>query len=397
MQRRSFLAASSALLASGFVPADEVKPRRKVAVIGHTGRGNFGHGLDTVWLKLPETEILAVSDGNPEGLAKQKKILKIDRGYTDYRQMLQEVQPEFVSVCPRHMDQHHDMSMAAIEAGVKGLYVEKPFCRTPAEADSLLAAAEKSGAKIAVAHRNRYHPALKQIDALIESGQLGKLLQIRGRGKGDRRGGDEDAWVLGTHVFNLFEYFAGSITSCSAVMLKDGQHVTAKDIKPGAEGLGLLAANEVHARYETTSGVFAYYDSIANDGTAGNAYCLQLIGSKGTVTLHIDRRPVAHFTAGNPYDPANSPRTWQPITTSGVGEPEPRSELVEEVYNHVVAVRDLIDACDNNRPPLCNGHAAAATVEMTCAIFESHRLGGKTVDLPLRQRQHPLELMLSEK
>ncbi|MFN5897235.1 MAG: gfo/Idh/MocA family oxidoreductase, partial [Planctomyces sp.] len=26
----------------------------RVAVIGHTGRGNYGHGLDTMWQQIPE-------------------------------------------------------------------------------------------------------------------------------------------------------------------------------------------------------------------------------------------------------------------------------------------------------------------------------------------------------
>ena len=35
-----------------------------MGVIGHTGRGNYGHGLDTVWQKLPDTEIEAVADAH---------------------------------------------------------------------------------------------------------------------------------------------------------------------------------------------------------------------------------------------------------------------------------------------------------------------------------------------
>ncbi len=389
MKRRSFLAASSVIAASGM--AQDVKPKRRVAVIGHTGRGNYGHGLDTVWQRFPEAEIVAVADADQPGLARELKKLGVERGYSDYQKMLAEVKPEFVSVAPRHADQHYDMALAAIEAGAKGLYVEKPFCRTPAEADSLIAACEKHGARIAVAHRNRYHPALAQIDKLIEDGELGKLLQIRGRGKGDRRGGDEDLWVLGGHVLNLVEYFAGRAKSCSAIMLKDGRQITAADVKPGAEGLGPLAANEVHARYETEKGIVAYYDSIANDDTNGQAYCMQLIGSRGTVTLHIDRDPLAHFTPGNPYRPTTEPRRWIPITTSGVGVPEDHKDKVAEVYNHVLGVRDLIDACDNGRQPLCDVHAGAATVEMICAVFESHRQGGKTVALPLKERENALQ------
>ncbi|MDA9859055.1 Gfo/Idh/MocA family oxidoreductase [Rubripirellula sp.] len=392
MQRRSFLAASALWLANSTYGIErDTTAQRRVAVIGHTGRGNYGHGLDVVWKRIPEAQIVAVADGNAAGLAKELKKLGVDQGYTDFRKMLAEVKPEFVSVAPRHADQHHDMALAAIESGVKGLYVEKPFCRTPAEADSLIAACKEHHAKLAVAHRNRYHPTLAQIDKVIDSGELGKLLQIRGRGKGDRRGGGEDLWVLGSHILNLIHYFAGAPTSCSATMLLNGKPVSARDVQPGAEGLGPLAANELHARYETKKGIVAYYDSIANDDTGGNAYCLQLIGSKGIVTLHIDRDPVAHLTPGNPFHPTSTPRPWIPITTAGVGMPESQPEKVAEVHNHVLAVRDLIEAVDRDREPLCGVHDGALTVEMICAVFESHRQGGKSVQFPLQERGNALE------
>ena len=388
MKRRTFLTLASLATASGF--AQKPRSKRAVAVIGHTGRGNYGHGLDTVWQQIPDVEIVAVADGNESGLSAALKKLGVRNGYTDYRRMLVESKPQYVAVAPRHVDQHHDMAIAAIEAGAKGLYVEKPFCRTPAEADSLIAVCARHGAKIAVAHRNRYHPTLKQIDKLIERGDLGKLLEIRGRGKGDRRGGGEDLWVLGGHVMNLIHYFAGRPKSCSAIMLQDGDLVTASDVKTGAEGLGPLAANEVHARYETENGVIARYDSIANDGTEGKAYCLQLVGSGGVVTIHIDRDPLAHFSPGNPYQPSSKPRPWIPITTAGIGTPENRRDAVSNVHNHVLAVRDLIDACDSANQPLCDANAGALTVEMICAVFESHRLEGQAVRFPLRERENAL-------
>lgn len=390
MKRRSFLAAVSSTTIAPVFSAPLAK--RKVAVIGHTGRGNYGHGLDTVWKKIPEAEIVGVADANAKGLSKELKRLGVEKGYADYRKMLTELRPEFVSVCPRHADQHHDMALAAIEAGAKGLYVEKPFCRSPAEADSLIAASQKHGTTIAVAHRNRYHPALSQVDKLIKSGQLGKLLSIRGRGKGDRRGGDEDLWVLGGHIFNLVQYFAGDPVSCSAILLKDGRRVTASDVRPGAEGLGPLAANEVHVRYETESGVTAFYDSIANDGTAGS-YCMELIGSQGTVIWHIDADPVAHFVPGSRFARRKEPQAWIPISTVGTGTPENRPNVVADVHNHAIAVRDLIDACDNGRPPLCDIHAGATTVEMICGAFESHRHGGAIIDFPLTERRNALSLL----
>ena len=180
MNRRTFLAAGTAAAATSVLAKNP--PRKlRVVVIGHTGRGNYGHGLDTVWLKVPGTEIVAVADPHENGLANARKKLQVVQGFADYRKMLREAKPDIVAVCPRHADHHHDMALAAIEAGARGIYIEKPFVRTPAEVDSLSTACKKHGTKIAIAHRNRWHPMLAVIDQFIADGQLGKLLEIRAR------------------------------------------------------------------------------------------------------------------------------------------------------------------------------------------------------------------------
>ena len=137
MTRREFLATAATASALAPFHSHAAEKRLRVAVIGHTGRGNYGHGLDTVWLKVPETEIVAVADPHQAGRVKELKKLKIERGFSDYRKMLLEVRPEIVAICPRHADQHRDMAVAAAESGVRGIYIEKPFCPTPGEADEI--------------------------------------------------------------------------------------------------------------------------------------------------------------------------------------------------------------------------------------------------------------------
>jgi predicted dehydrogenase len=177
------------------------------------------------------------------------------------------------------------------------------------------------------------------------------------------------------------------------VVLRAGKAVTAADIVEGAEGLGPLAGDAVHARYLMPDGTIAYYDSMANDDTEGEAYCLQIIGSRGIITLHIDKDPVAHLTPGNPFKPTGKPKPWIPITSAGAGKPEPHPEQVAGSRNHASCVRDLIEACDAGRVPLCDARAGAMTVEMISAVFESHRQGGRAVVLPLVERGNPLVKM----
>ena len=388
MNRRTFLTTTSAVMVSSAIAAP-VKPRR-VGVIGHTGRGNYGHALDVVWQKVTGTEIVGVADANEAGLKREVKKLKLKRGFTDYREMLREVKPEFVSVAPRHPDQHLDMTLAAIDAGVRGIYLEKPFCRTPREADAILQAAKAKNVKVAVAHRNRYHPVLPIIDQLVEDGKIGRVLALRGHGLGDRRGGAEDLWVLGSHIFNLFHYFGGEPESCSGVLLQNGRPATRRDVKPGAEGLGPLAGNEIHARWQMERGLTASYTTFTNDGSNKKGYAATLVGTKGTIAVHIDRDPVAWLSLGNPFDPASRSQPRIPITSAGLGKEETNPELIATVHNHVAAIKDLISAVDEDRAPLCDAKQGAITVEMICGVFESHRQNGANVRLPLTERNHPL-------
>jgi len=39
----------------------------RAGIIGHTGRGNYGHGLDVAFVGLPGVEIVAVADPDEQG------------------------------------------------------------------------------------------------------------------------------------------------------------------------------------------------------------------------------------------------------------------------------------------------------------------------------------------
>lgn len=366
-----------------------------VGVIGDTDKGGYGHGLDTVWSGLPETKITGVSDPSEAGRAKAIERLKLapGDGFASYRDMLATKRPELVAVCPRHIDQHHDMILAAIDAGAKGLYVEKPFCRDLVEADAIVAACEKSGAKLAIAHRNHYHPVLPVIAKLVEEGAIGRWLEIRARGKEDARGGSLDLWVLGSHLLNLTRYFTGEARNVSATVLQDGRPVVAADVKEGAEGIGPLAGNAIHARFETEKGIPVFFDSVANAGVRETGFGIQLIGTEGVIDFRADAEPLAHYCQGSPFRPTAEPKKWVPITSAGIDQPEPIAGIKALVAGHHGPCRDLIAAIGENRAPLCSDRDGRAIVEMTLAIFESHRQGGRIVSMPLKERRSPLALL----
>ena len=390
MNRRQFLAATTAASLACAARAADARPKLRVAIVGHKGRGDFGHGLDTMWRALPDTEVVAVADADEKNLPVALQKLGITKGFTDYRQMLTATKPDLVAVGMRHVDQHRDAILAAVASGARGIYVEKPFCRTLAEADEIVTACDRAGVKLAIAHRNRWNPALPTIARLIDEGTIGQLLEMRARGKEDARGGALDMWVLGSHLFNLVNFFGGKPLACSATVLQDHRPMVREDVKDGAEGIGPLAGNEVHARFEMERGVPAFFDSVANAGVKEAGFGLQLIGTRGIIDLRIDANPCAHLLPGSPFQPVKEAHSWTPITSAGIGQPEPLADEGRDTMKHLVGGRDLIAAIRENRQPLCSAHDGRVIVEMISAVFESHRLGGRRVTFPLEARDNPL-------
>lgn len=379
MNRRHLLAALAATPLASFA----AEKKLRVAIIGHTGRGNYGHGLDTMWKAIPATEITAIADADAKGLADELKKLGTGKGFADYKAMLAEVRPDIVAIGPRQIDQHRDMLLAAIQNGAKGIYIEKPFLRSPAEADEVIAAAEKSGTKIAIAHRNRYHPVLPIVAKLIADGTIGRVLEMRGRGKEDPRGGSLDMWVLGSHVMGVAIALAGAPRACTAGVYQGGKPVTKADVKDGDEGIGPLAGDEVHARFEMENGIPFFFDSIKDGRLKKPAYDdpasfgLQIFGNEGVIDFRMDQEPFGWIQTGK--------EARRPVLED--------KDIAKKVSSHEIPGLDLIAAIQENRAPLCDGHQGRVILEMIAAVFESHRLNGQRVTLPLQTRVNPLTLL----
>jgi predicted dehydrogenase len=367
-----------------------MKPTYRVAVIGSTGRGNYGHALDQAWLEVPETEIVAVADADKSGLAAACRRLRVAQAFLDYREMLDKVPCEIVAICPRWIDQHRDMAVAAAERG-RHIYMEKPMCRTLAEADEIVDACERTHVKLALAHPTRYSPRLQAVQRLLQDGAIGRVLEYRGRGKEDRRGGGEDLWVLGTHVMDMIRAIGGHPRWCFARVLQDDRLVTRRDVVEGNEGIGPLAGDAVSAMYGMPDGSTAYFSSARSAAGRPSRYGLQIFGSRGIVELLEGPLPSVKFLGDPSWSPGRSGARWQDVTSAGIGQPEPLDDP-QHRSRHGMAIRDLLAAIQGQREPRCGVYEARGATEMIVAVFESHRLQGPAA-LPLANRQNPLTML----
>ncbi|HLQ43348.1 MAG TPA: gfo/Idh/MocA family oxidoreductase, partial [Planctomycetaceae bacterium] len=91
------------------------------------------------------------------------------------------------------------------------------------------------------------------------------------------------------------------------------------------------------------------------------------------------------------WSPGRTGKKWEPVTSAGIGKPEPRTDLTYE-GGHIAAITDLIDCIEHDRQPKCSATDSRAIIEMIAAVFESHRVGGP-VELPLQTRVNPLTLL----
>jgi len=350
----------------------------RVAVIGRTGRGGYGHNLDLVWKVFPNVEIVAVADENPEGLKKAAERLGARATYADYRKLLKQERPEIVSIAPRWVDCHLEMVLAAAEAGAS-IYMEKPMARTPAEADQMIAACEKARVKLAVAHQMRIAPILELAKQCLAEGAVGQLQEMRARGKEDVRAGGEDLMVLGTHLFDLMRQFAGDPLWAFGRVTAMGQEIRRRDVREGNEGLGPLAGDAIAGMFAFRDGLTGYFASRRNPETSGTRWGLDLYGSAGIMAIRADMNPLVYLCA----TPRWTDAPWTRLTLPG--DPPPRD--TNEANRALVA--DLLEAIEQNREPKASGYHARWTIEMVMALYASQLTGGR-VHFPLKNRGNPL-------
>jgi predicted dehydrogenase len=359
----------------------------RVAVIGRTGKGNYGHGLDTVWLGMDNVEIVAVADEDEKGRTAAAQRLKAKNAYADYRQMLEKEKPQIVSVADRFLDMHRDMVVACAQAGAS-MFLEKPLCRTLQEADEMVDACEKHHVKLAIAHQTRYSPRLKVIKQMIADGMLGDILELRGRGKEDARSGGQDLMVLGTHIMDLIRYLGGDAQWCFARIWAGGKKAMPGDIKAGGEGMGPIQGDSIVSQYGLANGAVAHFASNKVKPAEIGRFGLQINGSKGIIHVVTGGLPAAYFMADPTWMPGKSKAPWQEITSAGVGKPEPLKDGGLGMGNKFIAA-DLIEAIEKDRQPIGSIYDGRAALEMILAVYESHKLE-RPVELPLKNRKHPL-------
>ena len=178
----------------------------RVAVIGV---GSMGRNHARVYNDLPEANLVAVADVNMDAARLIGEQMRI-RYYEDYREMLDDIKPDAVSIAvPTAM--HTQVAIDVMESGAD-ILVEKPIARTVDEGRQLIHRAAELNRELMVGHIVRFNPAIQALKQKLDDGDLGRIYQIACRRIGPFPNRIQDVGVvidLAPHDLDLMRFISG--------------------------------------------------------------------------------------------------------------------------------------------------------------------------------------------
>ena len=152
--------------------------RKRYVLAGTGGRGTSMFGETLIRDFSDHAELVGLFDSNPARIAGSQALMGTDLpAFTDYDELLQQLDPDCVIVCTRD-NTHADYIIRALNAG-KRVYSEKPLCTTAEQCRAIAAAAARSTGDCFVTHNMRYGPVAQKLKELVDGGKIGRLLSLQ--------------------------------------------------------------------------------------------------------------------------------------------------------------------------------------------------------------------------
>ena len=175
----------------------------RAGVIGCGLGANHGYAYD----QAPEYELVAICDLKPEVIDGFYGRSRVEHGsvreYTDYHEMLEKEALDVVSVATPD-DYHLNPVCDASDAGIKGIFCEKPLTINLKDGDRIIETVERNGTKMSVDHTRSWLPLYQAVRSAVRDGELGGLTRIVAF-MGGRR---SMLFRNGTHLVDAVCYFA---------------------------------------------------------------------------------------------------------------------------------------------------------------------------------------------
>ena len=174
--------------------------------VGVIGFGYWGPNIVRNFMATQDVAVNAICDLNQQELNRARKLYPQIRVTCDYRDIIKASDIDIVAVITP-VSTHFELAKAALEQG-KHVFVEKPFTRTTAEAEELIATAKRKNLKIMVDHTFIFTGSVQKIKELLDDEILGKLYYFDSTrvSLGKFQPDTNVVWDLATHDFSIIDF-----------------------------------------------------------------------------------------------------------------------------------------------------------------------------------------------
>lgn len=354
----------------------------RTAVIGARGMG-AQHAANTT--ASGRFQIVATCDINLETAQTLAGNFPGCTPYTDAAKMLAAVKPEMVVVAtPTQL--HAPLTLAAVDAGVRGVYCEKPMAVNYGDAKSMVEACRAHGVALAVNHQRRELPLFQTMRRMIAEGAIGDVQLILGSNAGD---------ILsdGTHFVDTARYLAGDAPAnwVFGQIFRESPYPANPNDPKSQPWTGMRYGHPVESG---AFGMIQFANGIRAEVHHGRQLLMpmrwyqgyEIIGSKGRMLRLNDATQTFLIHDGQAGGYREVPIS-QPADVNAV-----YAQTMCKIFTDFAAMMDRGDTTTGHA--LC-GESGLRDQEIVMAIYESARLHQK-ITLPLQQDRFPLEIMLEK-
>lgn len=338
----------------------------------------MGKNHISAFFDLEEFDLVAICDLDTD-LANE---ISLSHGnpkvFSNYDQMLAEAKLDVIAVAtPNNL--HAPMTIKAANAGIKGVYCEKPMAMNMKEARSMKEACDNNGVSLVIGHQRRTTTPYTTMQRLVKDGAIGDVYMIRGICPGD-------CLSDGTHTVDSVVSILGNPKPVSILGQIHRENSTADATgktgfrygHPVESGAMAVVVFDNNVRFELYTG-----DLKLNTWDApypGWAYQdIEIFGSKGRI-----------WRCGDSAEPAvriwdDTHNGWQAAKL----DPEPGIKVFNNVF------KEFYLSITEGKPHPMSAENAILTQEIIMGVYESARLG-KRLSFPIEQDAFPLQLLLDE-
>jgi predicted dehydrogenase len=179
----------------------------RVAVVG---LGYWGPNLARNFAAIPGCELAYLCDADDAALDRVSRGFPTARATPGLDELLVDESLDAV-VLATPVSTHAELAVRVLAAG-KHCFVEKPMATSGDDAERVVAAAQASGRLLMVGHLLEYHPGVRALKDLTDSGELGdQIYYIYGNrlNLGKLRADENALWSLGAHDVSVVLHLAG--------------------------------------------------------------------------------------------------------------------------------------------------------------------------------------------